>query len=132
LGQLKQDLSKNRVAWVETDREGKICEIGTAFHELCGYTEEEVVGRKPKDFLHGPETESGQVEMLSSYLWNRLPISTCLTNYRKNGEPYEVHLSIFPIAPSHDEDKADKGFFAVEFDITDQYAPTIDSRQMLF
>lgn len=131
LPKLKADLNENQVAWLETDLFGRIRETNSAFSDLCGWSFQEINGRKPKDFLRGPKSESGQIELLSSYLWNRLPISTQLTNYRKDGSTYEVHMSIFPILGKKEEDKHE-GFFAVEFDVTGERDLSLENRKILF
>ncbi len=131
LPQLKADLNEKEIAWIETDLHGRIRETNPAFFDLCGWAFEEINGRKPKDFLRGPLSESGQIELLSSYLWNRLPISTRLTNYHKNGSSYEVHMSIFPILGKMEKQKHE-GFFAVEFNVTGKRDLPREDRKTLF
>lgn len=132
LTEIKQILTEHSVAWVQTDKQGRIVSVNEHFISLCGYSLDEIQGRKPKDFLHGPQTEDGPRDMLSGYLRNHLPISTELTNYRKNQEPYEVHLSIFPLLETPGDPNSLRGFFALEFDITGQETLALKHRKILF
>jgi len=132
LDQIKEELSTQTVAWVQTDPEGRILSVNEHFTTLGGWEFAEVEGRKPKDFLQGPLTEQGQQEMLSGYLRNRLPISTEITNYHKNREPYQVHLTIFPLLQEPGNPKSCNGFFALEFKVEKDETLTLEKRKVLF
>ncbi len=130
---LKQQMDKltdQQVPWVLTDAVGRIKSVNTPFVDMCGYQLEEIIGMKPKEFLHGPMTEQDRRDELSSYLWNRLPVSTSITNYRKNQESYRVHLTIFPIKV---EPEYEPLFFAVEFELEENQSRLPSAkRELLF
>ena len=123
------ELTREGHPWVFCDPHGHILRVNEHFVSMCGYTEEEVIGKRPKDFLHGSYTEQDKKEMLSSYLWNRLPVSTQITNYRKNGEAYRAHLTILPYPfDSH----SDPHFFGIPHDLKDRKSPDLKFRTVIF
>lgn len=132
LNQIKEELSTRAVVWVQTDPEGRILSVNDHFTNLCGWELPEIEGRKPKDFLHGPLTEQGQQEMISGYLRNHLPLSTEITNYHKNREPYQVHLTIFPLLQEPGNPKSCNGFFALEFKVEKNETLSLENRKVLF
>lgn len=132
LSQLTEKLTAMGVAWVITDGRGRIRDINQPFVDMCGYSREELFGRKPRELLQGPLTETGRLELLSNYLWNRLPIATQLTNYRKNGDPYEVHLAIFPLKTPVTEEFPEPGFFAIEYEVCDDSPISREMRDIVY
>lgn len=87
---------ENEPARVRTDENGLITETNPAFSRLCGYSFQEIRGRKPGTFLHGPLTESDVVDQIRQALSSKEPIRIELTNYHKDGSPYRVGISISP------------------------------------
>jgi len=87
---------QNEPARVVTDARGRITSINPAFSALCGYTFEEVRGKKPGDFLQGPETETPSVEKLRKAIRNRTGCTTTLMNYHKDGSTYNVRIELKP------------------------------------
>jgi PAS domain S-box-containing protein len=98
-------------ARVETDLQGRIQAINPAFSGLCGYSFQEVKGRKPGSFLQGPETDAAAIQTLRDAIAALCPVDVSLTNYHKNGSPYKVWISI---TPKRDEDGKVVGFSAIE------------------
>ncbi|MFQ3577658.1 MAG: PAS domain-containing protein [Verrucomicrobiia bacterium] len=96
---------------VTTDRQGRIIGLNTAFTALCGYTLEEVKGRKPGEFLQGPLTDPEDVEALRKAVRRGEPCCQEMVNYHKNGSAYRVRISITPLKSS---DGVVHGFSAVE------------------
>ena len=39
------------------DREGRIIWVNERFSELSGYSLNDIMGKRPQEFLHGPETD---------------------------------------------------------------------------
>ncbi|MGA9525535.1 MAG: PAS domain S-box protein [Myxococcaceae bacterium] len=74
----------------------RILYVNEAFTRLSGYSEQEAVGRSPR-FLHGPETSGEARANIRAALARREPTRVELLNYRKDGRPYWVELSIIPI-----------------------------------
>lgn len=83
-------------ARVRTDENGLITATNPAFSRLCGYSFQEIRGKKPGTFLHGPLTEADVVDKIRQALAIREPIRVELTNYHKDGSPYRVQISILP------------------------------------
>lgn len=129
LSKVMESLTRAGHPWVFCDSHGKVLEINPPFAAMCGFTEDEVKGKKPKEFLHGAFTEPDKKELLSSYLWNRLPVSTQITNYRKNGEPYRVHLTILPYTMPDQEEPC---FFGIPHELGSRDAPDLKFRTVVF
>jgi PAS domain S-box-containing protein len=90
-------------AVVVTDAKGLILDVDPAFTEMCGYSLEELRGKKPGDILQGPATEQEIVEQFREALRNQAPFECEITNYRKGGSnredrsTYRVHIKCEPI-----------------------------------
>lgn len=98
-------------ARVETDAQGCIISTNPAFSALCGYSFQEIRGRKPGSFLQGEETASASVAAIRRALKRREPVEVDMVNYHKNGSKYRVHISIVPIFDARGQHS---GFRAVE------------------
>ncbi|MCW5731349.1 MAG: PAS domain S-box protein [Alphaproteobacteria bacterium] len=70
--------------------------VNPAFERLTGYRSEEVIGRSPR-MLHGPATESGEVERLANLLRSGRSGQGRLTRYRKDGSTFIVELDLVPV-----------------------------------
>ncbi|MBS1500947.1 MAG: PAS domain S-box protein [Bacteroidetes bacterium] len=75
----------------------KVLRVNQAFIDFTGYTREEVVGKNPQEFLHGPGTDRQTVERLIQAVQCKEFFSGELINYKKNGEAYWTSISITPI-----------------------------------
>lgn len=75
----------------------RVQQVNSAFFEMCGYTIDDVRGRKPGEVLQGPETERAAVDRIRGALKERKPCTETLINYHRNGSRYRVRLSITPI-----------------------------------
>lgn len=88
-----------------------------AFTDMTGYTREEVLGKSPR-FLQGPESDRQYLNEIKTRLQNWESFDAEIVNYRKNGEPFWVHLSISPLADS-------SGHFthwiSIQRDVTDRH-----------
>ena len=69
-----------------TDKEGQIEYVNPGFCKLTGYSLEEVVGRKPGDFLQGPLTDPEQKQNIADKLAAKKPFLAEILNYSKDGE----------------------------------------------
>jgi PAS domain S-box-containing protein len=98
-------------AIILADPQGRVTWVNPAFTRLCGYTLEEMRGQKPGHFLQGPDTDPEAAARMSHAIRERQPIEVELVNYRKNGVPYVVAISLTPL-----RDRAGKhtGFMAIE------------------
>ncbi len=82
---------------VVTDTDGGILDISRAFSDLCGYTIEEIRGKKPGRFLQGPDTASEAVDQFREAIRNRESCFVSLLNYHKSGSPYWVEINMYPV-----------------------------------
>jgi PAS domain S-box-containing protein len=98
-------------ARVTTDAGGCITAINPAFSGLCGYSFDEIRGKKPGSFLQGEETDPKAVEWIRESVRNGKACVTEMINYHKNGARYLVRLEIEPLL---DEAGKITGFHAIE------------------
>ncbi len=85
-----------------------------AFTEMTGYLLEEVFNKSPR-MLQGPLTDRSELNKIKWAIDNWKPGEMEVINYKKNGEPFWVHISIMPVPDS-------KGWFthwvSIQRDIT--------------
>jgi len=122
--QIEDELRMMSLVAAETDNgvvvtglDQKIKWVNPGFTEITGYAFDEVVGRKPGDFLQGPETEQDAVRLLGEATRKQERAQTDITNYGKNGEPYILHIEIMPVRNEAGEVIE---FIALESDVTVQ------------
>lgn len=77
--------------------DGLVQWINPEFSAMCGYTLDEVRGRKLGPLLQGPETDPAAVDRMRTALRELLPTREIIRNYHKNGTPYWVDIAITPI-----------------------------------
>ena len=106
-----------------TNSEGYIEYVNNGFTKLTGYESHESINKKPGHFLQGPDTDPEVVKRISEKLKNAEPIYEEILNYRKNGGPYWVSLSINPI---FDKDQNVEKFISIQADITDTKIKSLD------
>jgi PAS domain S-box-containing protein len=94
----------------------RILYANEAFTRETGYTPEEVIGRTPR-LLQGPDTSRAALDEIRAALEKWRPSLTQVLNYRKDGTPFWVELSIVPVAD-------EKGWYthwvSIQRDITEQ------------
>lgn len=102
-------------AVIVTDASGKIEWVNEAFTTITGYGREEVVGRRPGDFLQGPGTDPETIEYMRGCIAAQQPFSCEVLNYSRQGRPYWIRIQVQPML-----DAANKlvNYFAIETDIT--------------
>ena len=83
-------------ARVRTDAQGHVIQINPAFSGLCGYTFDEIRGRKPGSLLQGPETTTESVLALRNAIRSRQGCSVEMVNYHKNQTTYRVQIELAP------------------------------------
>lgn len=100
-----------------SDAEGRLEWVNDGFTKLTGYSLEEVVGKKPGDFLLGPETNQETVKRNSELIRNRQTVNCEILNYSKSGRKFWIELHIHPIFNA----KGDVvKFFSFQIDITER------------
>ncbi len=75
----------------------KIVYVNQAFQKMTGYAPEELIGKTPR-ILQGPLSNRAALKRIHDALSSWQPIREELINYRKDGTPFWVDMSIFPIA----------------------------------
>jgi PAS domain S-box-containing protein len=108
--------TKAKSGVIISDNQGRIEWVNDSFQTTTGYSLEEVIGRKPKDFLqYEPITNKEAREQLSSSLGRKENVEVTILNVAKNGKAYYNHLEITPI---FDENGNHTNFIALQKDIT--------------
>lgn len=98
-----------------TDAEG-ICEYANqGFCKMTGYPVEEIIGKRPGQVLQGAHTDAQTVARVRENLRMHRPFYEEILNYRKDGTPYWISLSINPVFDS--DGKLNK-FISVQANVT--------------
>ena len=84
-------------AIILTDLQGRVTWLNPAFTRLSGYTLDDLVGQKPGPILQGPDTDPEAAALLHDAIRLRRAVFVELLNYRKDGEPYMVSISLSPL-----------------------------------
>jgi PAS domain S-box-containing protein len=82
---------------VVSETDGLVLWINPAFSAMCGYTLEELRGKKLGPILQGEKTDRETADRIRRAVHELRPCRETLLNYRKNGEPYLVDIAITPI-----------------------------------
>ncbi len=106
------------------DSQGRIEWVNKAWEHMSGYKLEEVVGRRPGQFLRGPETNLATARRFSESIRAGQSCYEEILNYAKDGRPY---WQILDIEPVRNEAGAIMNYISVQTDIT-QYR---ESQQQL-
>ena len=102
-------------AVVITDAAGRIEWVNEGFSRISGYGKEEVIGKKPGDFLQRPGHDTDERTYMSERIQAGMGFETEITNFAKNGRAYIIHIECQPLA---DKNGKLTGFMAIERDIT--------------
>ncbi|MCG9791626.1 PAS domain S-box protein [Flavobacterium algicola] len=108
---------KNINAVIVCDAKGNIEWANTSFFKMSGYSEEEILGRKPGNLLQGEGSNQETIAYLGGQLSKGLPFNCELINYSKNKRKYWVRIQGQAL---YDKEGAITKFFAIEEDITAQ------------
>jgi PAS domain S-box-containing protein len=82
---------------VVSGTDGLVQWINPAFTAMCGYTLEELRGKKLGPILQGEKTDRQTAERLRLAVRACRPCREVILNYRKNGEPYLSEIAMTPI-----------------------------------
>jgi PAS domain S-box-containing protein len=108
---------------VLTGQDGLVRWVNRSFCLMCGYTLDELRGKKPGAVLQGPSTDPATVDRMRSAVSRGSSCCEELINYHKNGNPYRVAISINPILDSTGLPRA---FVAIERELL----PSGEKRQL--
>jgi PAS domain S-box-containing protein len=90
-----QQVIEDGVVVAGTD--GLVQWINPAFTTMCGYTLDELRGKKLGPILQGEKTDRKTAERLRLAVRACRPCREVILNYRKNGEPYLSQIAMIPI-----------------------------------
>ncbi len=107
---------------VIADAQGRTVWVNEQFTAMSGYTLEEMLGRTPGSVLQGHDTDPATVAELRAAIARQTEITREILNYRKDGTPYWIKLTINPLFDARDNLT---GFISIERDVT-QYRDLID------
>lgn len=103
---------------VVTNRHREIEWVNPAYSRTTGWTLDEVKGKNPRSFLHGPKTDLTTADRLGKLLRGGQPVTDFeILNHKKTGEAYWVSLSIQPVTNRRGEIAR---YIAIETDITER------------
>ncbi len=114
-------------AVVITDDQTRIEWVNDGFTRITGYEADEVIGKRPSEFLQGRDTEEEKLEIMRAAVQAKRGFDIQTINYRKNGEPFWVDIEARPIK---DKDGKVRRFIAIESDITDRVNSEIERQQL--
>lgn len=101
---------------VITDAEHRIRWVNPRFIAVTGWSLDEVRGRRPGDFLHGPQTDRKlSASVRAAFSAGQSACELELVNYRKGGHAFTVLLRIEPI---RHPDGHTLGYFSVQTDVS--------------
>ncbi len=110
---LVADRTDNAV--IITDAIGHIEWVNGGFERISGFKLEEIIGRKPAEFLQGEETSSDQTAYMRSKIGSGEPFTAEVVNYTKDKTPYWVQIDAQPIYGAKGELEH---YIAIERDVT--------------
>jgi PAS domain S-box-containing protein len=91
--------------------------VNPAFERMTGYGAAEMIGATPHK-LHGPDTDPEAQRRIGAALRAWRPVRQEVLNYRKDGRPFWVDLSIRPVA---DESGWFHYWVAIQRDVTEKH-----------
>ena len=115
-------------AAVITDRDGLVVWANKAFETLTGRPLDAFLGRKPGHVLQGPATDRATSRAIGEAIRAGQPFHGEILNYRVDGRPYWIELSI---SPFRDSAGGVAGFIGIESDATPRVEAEAAARREL-
>lgn len=92
-----QESPTDHEGFVITGTDGLVQWVNSAFIEMCGYSLDELRGKKLGPILQGAKTDKVVAERMRQAVHAHQPCVERIVNYRKDGSPYWVEIAITPI-----------------------------------
>lgn len=102
-------------ATIITDAHGLIEWVNPNFTAMTGYLLAEVIGKRPGQFLQGPDTDPDVVAQVHIAITKKSRFEVELLNYHKNGSSHWLQLTVDPV---FDDTGKLKNFIGVQTNIT--------------
>ncbi len=109
--------TKTKNGVIIANEKGEIEWVNQAFTDITGYSMDEVIGEKPKNFLQSDATDPTTISMISEKLAKKEAVDVILVNKTKNKGNYFNHLEVIPI---FDDEGKHINFIALQRDITNE------------
>ncbi len=102
----------------------RIMFVNDALTNMTGYKKEEILGKSPRIFI-GPDTSQRELAKLRIALRRLRSCEIEVINYKKNGKPFWVNISVAPVA---DKSGTITHWIAIERDVTERknYVKTLE------
>lgn len=97
LERLSHVAAKTRNGVVICTPDKRIEWVNQSFEAISGWQLEEIVGKRPGDFLQGEGTDPSVVARVSAALASNEPVNFTILNYAKTGRKYWVEVDISPV-----------------------------------
>jgi PAS domain S-box-containing protein len=97
-----------------TSLDGRVEWANEAFTSMTDYPFEQIVGRRPREILHGPDTDPETEQAIYAAMSRRVPFQYELLAYRRGGAPIWVELESNPLVARNGEHE---GFMVMVSDI---------------
>ncbi|MCE2681752.1 MAG: PAS domain-containing sensor histidine kinase [Cryomorphaceae bacterium] len=107
--------TKAKSGVIISDSMGRIEWVNNSFEQTTGFKLEEVIGKKPKEFLQSDLTSKEDKEKMASALAAKKSVELTVLNKSKSGQHYYNQLVITPV---FDEEGNHINFIALQKDIT--------------
>jgi PAS domain S-box-containing protein len=85
-------------ALVVSTPEGLVHWVSPAFSQMCGYSLDELRGKKLGPILQGVKTDRATADRLRTAVQAKRACQETILNYHKDGTPYWVEIAITPMA----------------------------------
>ncbi|HET8858362.1 CheR family methyltransferase [Marivirga sp.] len=106
---------QTRNSVIITDIGGRINYVNDSFLKLTGYNESDIMGRKPGEFLQGPETDQRTIKIMSEAIADQRGFEVETVNYSKSGYKYWTNIVCEPM---FDRNNEIMGFFSIQNEIS--------------
>lgn len=98
-----------------TDSDTRVRWVNRAFEEKYGFSQKEILGRRPLDFRTGPETDLQALDRVRMLETQGLSFSETFRVYSRNGEPCWIFVNATSL---RSPDGSHTGYVGIETDVT--------------